>query len=582
MAHIPNLRQRLAPVDKFPYIDNLFDYGAFLGGATSAIGKMPPETADKPIAVVGAGIGGLICAYELLRAGAQKLVIFEATDRPGGRVYSDTYGGGSSADLAELGAMRFPPSEVGLFHYLNKFGITYNENFPDPGKVSTDIGYQGNTYPWPANEPPPKIFDSVNAGWSAFVSDGYQVPGGPRLAAPAVITDMLLAGDFKSAQAAWQQYLDYFENESFYSGLVTMFTGPNPPGGTPWSLPDDFTLFGALGLGSGGFGPLYPIGFLELVRLMVNELETSQMFVPGGITQLTSALMAQVVNGVRLGSLVRLGREVVRVSGAPGTDPHLQFADGTQLQFYRVVLATSNRAAQIDTQVSASKTILDADQASAVDTLHMTCSSKVFVRTSTKFWLTQPGLPANIQTDTLVRGVYCLDYEPQNPSSPGVVLLSYTWEDDSTKQLAMGDPETRVKRLVADLAQTNPDFARYVVPMNNDYDANVRIIDWEIEPHYYGAFKLGYPGTDGWAAQTFFQFQACKTPGSDPGIYLAGDSYSFTGGWIEGAVQTAINAACAVIVAAGGALYTTTNPVTSQDPKAYNYYSQPQESAVGV
>jgi tryptophan 2-monooxygenase len=139
--------------------------------------------------------------------------------------------------------------------------------------------------------------------------------------------------------------------------------------------------------------------------------------------------------------------------------------------------------------------------------------------TPRKFWLDE-NLPANIQTDTLVRGVYCLDYAPTDPNAPGVVLLSYAWEDDAIKQLALGNNQQRVQRLVADLAQTNPAFAEYVVPINNDYETCVKTVDWDLEQGDYGAFKLNFAGGDAQSQQLFFQFQDSLQPKTDPFIYL--------------------------------------------------------------
>ncbi|WP_081626978.1 NAD(P)/FAD-dependent oxidoreductase [Bordetella sp. FB-8] len=572
MAIIPNMRTRITAAQPFSYVDNLFNYGAFIQGATTSIGTLPAAQQKMPIAVIGSGIAGLVAAYELMRAGALSVDIYEASPRFGGRAYSATFPGGPAGFLAELGAMRFPPSEFGLFTYLDRFGIAYSPNFPDPGKVDTKIGYQGRTYDWPAGGQPPAIFNIVNAGWNAFVSDGYQVPGGPALLAPAKITALLEAGDLTDAQSAWQQYIDVFENVSFYDGLVHMFTGANPPGGTPWAFPSDFQLFGALGLGSGGFGPLYAIGFLELVRLIVNELETSQQFVPGGIQSLATAFYKQNINGIVLGSRIQLGTAVMSVMPGAQGQPVLTLSNGKRVQYGRVVVATSNRAMQIDMGLSSSLEILNAAQSSALNEVHMTSSSKVFVLTKNKFWLANAGLPANIQTDTLVRGVYCLDYTPGNPNDPGVVLLSYTWEDDSIKQMAITDKQARVKRLVADVAQTSPAFASFVVPLNNDYENNVQMMDWDLQPYYYGAFKLNFPGDDGLSNQLFFQYMSSNNPSIDKYVYLAGDSLSYTGGWIEGAVQTGVNGACAVIRSLGGTFYTFANPIDTQNPKAYNYY----------
>ena len=149
------------------------------------------------------------------------------------------------------------------------------------------------------------------------------------------------------------------------------------------------------------------------------------------------------------------------------------------------------------------------------------------------------------------------------------MLLSYAWEDDAIKQLALGNNQQRVQRLVADLAQTNAAFAQYVVPINNDYETFVKTVDWDLEQGDYGAFKLNFAGGDAQSQQLFFQFQDSLQPATDPFIYLAGDSCSFTGGWVEGALQTGINAVCAVIRSLGGSVVPN-NPLDNMSPP-YDY-----------
>ncbi|MBW4453643.1 MAG: NAD(P)-binding protein [Nostoc indistinguendum CM1-VF10] len=46
-----------------------------------------PSSVDAKIAIVGAGLAGLACGYELQRQGI-KATIYEASDRAGGRCYS--------------------------------------------------------------------------------------------------------------------------------------------------------------------------------------------------------------------------------------------------------------------------------------------------------------------------------------------------------------------------------------------------------------------------------------------------------------------------------------------------------------
>ena len=65
------------------------------------------------VAIAGAGISGLVAAYELARRGHQ-VVVFEASGRIGGRILTHRYDG----QHAELGAMRIPGSHDFTRHYL--------------------------------------------------------------------------------------------------------------------------------------------------------------------------------------------------------------------------------------------------------------------------------------------------------------------------------------------------------------------------------------------------------------------------------------------------------------------------------
>ena len=58
----------------------------------------PPAAHDKPVLIVGAGIAGLAAARELHRQGREVLVI-EARDRIGGRIWTETAWGDSPLDL---------------------------------------------------------------------------------------------------------------------------------------------------------------------------------------------------------------------------------------------------------------------------------------------------------------------------------------------------------------------------------------------------------------------------------------------------------------------------------------------------
>ena len=566
MSFVPNLRTK-RPDQEYVQskIDVLVNYLDVLNAAETAGGLVTgiADASSYKVAVVGTGPAGIVAAYELLRLGV--MVDVYSTDHAAyryGRSFSYPFPGNEEY-LAEMGAMRFPPSEAGLFFYLKKFGIAYNDNFPDPGKVNTLLYVNGHPFDWKAGQQAPSLFDTVTKGLDALISEDTTLADGTVLKSPTAMTGYMMAADYDSAFSAWQDWLTNFEHLSFGAGLSVIFQlNPNAPGGTRWT-DDDMAIFGTIGVGSGGFGSLYSVQFLEIFRLFVNELETDQQFIPTGIASVFDAMANTQVSGESV--LDRhIDEDVVRIEYATGPQRAVQLTSNVDAvrTYDRVIWAAPKWASQANTNLVEFLEAAGAEVPtpgrpnviSAIKEMHTISSSKAFILTPKKFWLEDDALPANIQSDTLIRGLYCLDYTPdESPDGLGVVLISYTWQDDSAKQSALPlDKETRIKRLVEDVDQIDATFAANLVPLNGDYENNTIFIDWMDEPNYHGAFKLNYPKQDRLLQQSYSFFLMAGEP-LDPLLYLAGDDVSFSGGWCEGAIETAINAVSAVGVSLGGA-----------------------------
>jgi tryptophan 2-monooxygenase len=580
----------------YRYVDTpQLSYAKWRDDSGELIGTFPEKPRHK-VAVIGAGLGGLAAAYELLKCGVEVTVI-EASGRTGGRLYSKRFEDGKP-EIAELGAMRFPPSEELLFRYISQFGIETKNDFPDPGTVPTLIGYKDRLYNMDGSTPPAE-FATVHAGWNALMSDGatvtYTDPSGiqqtVKLAAPndiaaALKTDKngVPTNTQIDPRTAWADWLRVFVNKSLFNGLLMIFNGANPPGGKRWAYPEDYERFASLGAGFGGFGPLYQVEFPEIIRLVVNGLESDQMLVPGGIEQVADKLtnssiqqpdgrevcvrdftqLSTAVTGVYKvdGKIVVLGEGGVPVQGSP---------------FDRVIVATTQRSMEIDSDIGlfrpfelpgigTANPTLPSEVAQAVRDIHIMNSSKVFIRTKDKFWESLPNKTRAILSDSLSANLYTLDYGGEN----GVVLVSYVWGDQSIKQISFQDKRARLDILRAAIANYDPAFAAQLHPMDDDYENNLQMIDWELEPYYYGAFKLTRPGQDHYVQSAFYHFQDAALA-DDGQVFMAGDSISWTGGWTEGALQTAMNAACAVITSMGGTLTNPINPLTALQSDTYSY-----------
>lgn len=103
--------------------------------------KLSPARQPKDVIVVGAGLAGLVSAYELTRAG-HRVTVLEARIRPGGRVWTvrEPFAEGL---YAEAGATWIPHTHSLTRNYSDHFGLKLDLVMPWPSGLAALYHFRG-------------------------------------------------------------------------------------------------------------------------------------------------------------------------------------------------------------------------------------------------------------------------------------------------------------------------------------------------------------------------------------------------------------------------------------------------------
>jgi hypothetical protein len=234
----------------------------------AGLGRVPEERHGAEVAVIGAGISGIVTAYELMKLGL-KPVVYES-DRIGGRLRSETFKGGDGT-IAELGAMRFPPSSTTLFHYLGKAGLR-TRPFPNPltpacGSTVIELGGQAH-YARRLSDLPP-FFQEVAQAWKEVLE---------QEASFREVQAAIRARDVGALKAIWNGLVPELDEQTFYGFLARS----KAFGRLSFRHRE---VFGQVGFGTGGWDTDYPNSMLEILRVVYTNADEDHRSVLGGVEQ---------------------------------------------------------------------------------------------------------------------------------------------------------------------------------------------------------------------------------------------------------------------------------------------------------
>lgn len=529
----------------------------------AGLGRIPAERHGTEVAVIGAGMAGITAAYELMKLGL-KPVVYESR-RLGGRLHSEPF---KAADgvVAELGGMRFPRSSTAFYHYLDLFDLE-TRPFANPlatATPSTVIDLEGTSlYAETADDLPPLLRD-VGDAWREALEDE---------ASFSEMQSAIRVRDVGKIKQIWNDLVPKFDDVSFYGFIAKSEAFARRSF-------RHLEVFGQVGFGTGGWDTDFPNSMLEILRVVFTDCDEDQHFVVGGVEQVPRNLWnrrcdAHVAHWPKGTSLCDLH------SGAPRpgvsflerrADGRIGVTDfwGDHRSFDTVLVACQSWL--LTTSIQCDESLFSQKIWMALDRTRYMQSSKTFVMVDRPFWKDidpstgRPKMSMTL-TDRNTRGTYLID---NGDNEPGVIVLSYAWQSDAMKVLAM-DAGERAELAIQTLEAIYP---------NTDLRSHIIgepiTVSWEADPHFLGAFKGALPGHYRYNRRMHSHFLQSDFPAEQQGIFLAGDDVSWTPGWAEGAVHTALNAVWGICHRFGGKspsdnpgpgdVYAAVGPIMLPDP----------------
>jgi monoamine oxidase len=461
--------------------------------------------------VLGAGVAGLVAAMEL-RARGHEVLVLEASQRIGGRVWTHRFEHEGRAYHGELGAMRLPASHARVFATLDKLGLTpklrpFLSVFQGQGGLLDIAGqrFAFGTLPpglalpeWPGA-----------AGLSPAAARFLR-----RLAllvtvmAPREVRDLAFPQMGAAFLAAVQRHLAEAGPEAEFADPGTILAGLNAVQGR---INQAFHLF--------------------LSDILLKAAEPLFQLA-GGADQLPLALAA------RCGAEIRHGAEVTAIELMSG---------GASVSVRRHGVAETYTAAQVICTIPLPvlRRIpvagLDAPTRLRIAGMNYAGATKVLLFCAERCWEAQGIHGGASFSDRLLRQVY-YPHNQDFPGPEGVLLASYCIGADAAPLAAL-PPAERVVAVRREAARLHPALAQPGMVLDSvsvDWSAHPWTLsacstDWD--PSMQHTVQDGLAGTGEAAAPQAWRCGA---------LVLAGEHCSSAKAWIEGAIASGQDAAAMV------------------------------------
>jgi monoamine oxidase len=450
----------------------------------------------KRVIVIGAGMAGLGAAYELAEQGHDPVVL-EAQNRVGGRLL--TLRCFAPGLYAEAGGMRIPRVHELTLDYCRRLGVALRPFIMDCPEAPMYLAGRRVTYAAVQRHPvlmPLKLAaHERDRTWAQLWEDATRD------------VRQRFEREGEGALAALGREFDHYSIRGFL---------------TERGFSEDaLELYGLMSFRESNMRA----AVTEQLREIVGRAFEDMQEVVGGMDRLPAALFA------RLRSRVRLGAHVFAVE---------QDADGVTVHFRRPGGGTESVTGDacictipfgILTHVDF-RPALSRGKYRAVRELNYNPSTKVLLQVRNRFWEKHGIVGGATVTDLPIRRIVYPSHPPEDGDPRGVLLASYTWGQDAARWGALS-ADDRIEFAIRDVAKIHPEI-------REECEGGASYA-WYDDPYAVGAFALFEPGQE-----TALHAHIIRPEGR---VYFAGEHCSLWHAWIQGALESGLSAAAAVVAA---------------------------------
>ena len=486
-----------------------------LGHAQESDYPGPIQLAGRPVKtsvlILGAGIAGLVAAYELRRAGYQVQVL-EYNNRVGGRTwtirggdsYSELGGAQQTCDFApglylNPGPWRIPYHHRALLDYCKRLGV--------PLEPFIQVNHNAYLHAQRAFGGKPQRYRTVQADFDGMIAE---------LLAKAVNADKL---DQLVSKEDTEILLDALQDWGALDEDFAYRAGPDASERRGWNKPPG----GGLSAAPIDSAPLNPRDLLTsrlwqgLGVALDYDYQTTLFQPVGGMDRIAQAFAREVGGLVRLGAKVTAIRQDDAGVSVVWQDTTTQAVQQTRADWCLCTIPLSILS-QIEMNVGA-------PMAAAIAAVPYAAAVKIGLQFRRRFWESDEAIYGGISYTDLPISMIGYPATDYFATGPGVLLGAYTFGPYAYEFTAMS-PADRIRKAVEFGARIHPQYAR-------EFQSGVAVA-WHRVPS-----NLGCYGQWTEAARAAHYNDLCAIDGR---IVLAGEHASYIPAWQEGAVLSSLDA----------------------------------------